>query len=107
MNDITDRNAGYDGRKLGEAKFGVLPTVVSPEFIWRLFSTLFGVSCAERKALTWMIALASLSESARNIALGGLDKAAKLFEQAYPSVKVHVNNVGRRSGRVPETADCN
>ena len=54
-----------------------------------------------------MIALASLSESARKIALGGLDKAAKLFEQAYPSVKVHVNNVGRRSGRVPETADCN
>jgi ABC-type glycerol-3-phosphate transport system substrate-binding protein len=35
-----------------------------------------------------MIALASLSESARKIALGGLDKAAKLFEQAYPSVKV-------------------
>ena len=24
----------------------------------------------------------------------GLDKAAKLFEQAYPDIKVHVNNVG-------------
>ena len=26
--------------------------------------------------------------------VGGLDKAAKLFEQAYPEIKVHVNNVG-------------
>jgi hypothetical protein len=26
--------------------------------------------------------------------VGGLDKAAKLFEQAYPDIKVHVNNVG-------------
>jgi multiple sugar transport system substrate-binding protein len=26
--------------------------------------------------------------------VGGLDKAAKLFEQAYPNIKVHVNNVG-------------
>jgi multiple sugar transport system substrate-binding protein len=24
----------------------------------------------------------------------GLDKAARLFEQAYPDIKVHVNNVG-------------
>jgi multiple sugar transport system substrate-binding protein len=26
--------------------------------------------------------------------VSGLDKAAKLFEQAYPDIKVHVNNVG-------------
>jgi multiple sugar transport system substrate-binding protein len=26
--------------------------------------------------------------------VGGLDKAAKLFEEAYPNIKVHVNNVG-------------
>jgi multiple sugar transport system substrate-binding protein len=26
--------------------------------------------------------------------VGGLDKAAQLFEQAYPNIKVHVNNVG-------------
>lgn len=26
--------------------------------------------------------------------VAGLDKAAKLFEQAYPDIKVHVNNVG-------------
>src|SRR6516225_1027756 len=26
--------------------------------------------------------------------VGGLDKAARLFEEAYPNIKVHVNNVG-------------
>jgi multiple sugar transport system substrate-binding protein len=26
--------------------------------------------------------------------VGGLDKAGKLFEEAYPNIKVHVNNVG-------------
>ena len=26
--------------------------------------------------------------------VGGLDKAAKFFEQAYPDIKVHVNNIG-------------
>ena len=26
--------------------------------------------------------------------VNGLDKAARLFEQAYPKIKVHVNNVG-------------
>jgi multiple sugar transport system substrate-binding protein len=30
--------------------------------------------------------------------VGGLDKAAKLFEQAYPDIKVHVNNVGGGPG---------
>jgi hypothetical protein len=42
-------------------------------WLWELFgvvfSTLFGVSSAERKTLIRMIALASLSESARKIAL--------------------------------------
>ncbi len=37
--------------------------------------------------------------------VSGLDKAAKLFEEAYPNIKVHVNNVGGGPGRVPESAD--
>jgi multiple sugar transport system substrate-binding protein len=30
--------------------------------------------------------------------VSGLDKAAQLFEQAYPNIKVHVNNVGGGPG---------
>ncbi len=35
--------------------------------------------------------------------VSGLDKAAKLFEQAYPDIKVHVNNVG---GGPANTRSC-
>ncbi len=112
---LASHKRGYAGLKLDEVNFGVLPTVVSPE--------LFGVFFPRYLAYRAQIALGGLDKAAKlfeqayylayraQIALGGLDKAAKLFEQAYPSVKSKCTSTRqqcrRRSGRVPETADCN